>query len=292
MKDFLQNCKLIFERQLQDALGSYKNGSQPLYEALYYGVSNGGKRIRPALCYLGAEFCGKDTEYVKSFAIGIEMIHSYSLVHDDLPCMDNDELRRGKPTVHVAYGEDMAVLVGDALLNMAFEIMLDDKDFDKNSLNAIRYIAKNAGISGMIGGQCLDIANENNSARLGLKELSHINKLKTSCLLKAALISGAIKSGANSQEISDLEEYAEALGEIFQIVDDILDRTSTKEQLGKQVNQDAINGKITTVDILGIDEAKKHIAKLQDFAINKLLAYGERAQKLIEFCKFLSTRTN
>lgn len=292
MKEFMQNCKIIFERQLQEVLSSRASNIQPIYDALCYGVSNGGKRVRPTLCYLGAQFCGKDEEFVKSFAVGIEMIHSYSLVHDDLPCMDNDELRRGKPTLHVAYGEGMAVLAGDALLNMAFEVMLDDKDFDGNSLKAVRYIAKNAGISGMIGGQCLDLANENNNGKVGLEELSKINKLKTSCLLKAALLSGAIKCGATSQEIKDLEEYADSLGEIFQIVDDILDRTSTQEQLGKQVNQDTANGKVTAVDILGIDEAKRHIEKLQEIAIAKLLPYDERASKLIDFCKFLSARTN
>ena len=291
MKEYLQKCKLIFEKQLEDTLQKYKSEIQPIYDALCYAVSNGGKRIRPALCYLGAEFCGKDEEYVKDMAVGIEMVHSYSLVHDDLPCMDDDELRRGKPTVHVAFGEGMAVLVGDALLNLAFEVMLQSDDFDSNSLKAVRYIAKYAGMSGMIGGQCLDLANENN-INIGIRELSEINRLKTSCLLKAALLSGAAKCGATDQELADLGAYADKLGEIFQMVDDILDRTSTEEELGKQVNQDSANGKTSVVDIFGIKEDKKYIDKFQSEAMEKLAKYGSRAAKLCELCKFLSDRSN
>jgi len=160
MKDLLAEYKNIFERQLQDIIAEYKCDIQPISDALVYAVSNGGKRIRPSLCYLGAVFCKKDTDYVKNLALGIEMIHSYSLVHDDLPCMDNDELRRGKPTAHIVYGEGMAMLAGDALLNMAFEVMLDDVNFDINMRKAMRYIAKMCGINGMIGGQCLDLANQ------------------------------------------------------------------------------------------------------------------------------------
>ncbi|MDE7192314.1 MAG: polyprenyl synthetase family protein [Clostridia bacterium] len=291
MKEALAEYRNIFERQLQDVLAQYLSDIQPISEALVYAVSNGGKRIRPTLCYLGADFCRKDSEYVKNLAVGIEMIHSYSLVHDDMPCMDDDDLRRGKPTAHKVYGEGMAMLAGDALLNMAFEVMLGDYDFDKNTLGAMRYVAKMCGIKGMIGGQCLDLANESKE-NFGIKELTRLNRLKTSCLIRAALVGSAILCGADAQEVQALEIYAQNLGEIFQIVDDILDRTSTEQELGKQVKQDIANDKKSVVDILGIDGAKEYIKKLEDEAVKSISVYGQRAQKLIELCKFLSNRSN
>ncbi len=135
MKDLLAEYKNIFERQLQDIIAEYKCDIQPISDALVYAVSNGGKRIRPSLCYLGADFCKKDPDYVKNLALGIEMIHSYSLVHDDLPCMDNDELRRGKPTAHIVYGEGMAMLAGDALLNMAYCKNVRNKWYDRRTVS-------------------------------------------------------------------------------------------------------------------------------------------------------------
>ena len=290
MKGLLAEYKNVFERQLQDILVEYTCDIQPIFEALTYGVTNGGKRIRPALCYLGAEFCGKDSQYVKNLAVGIELIHSYSLVHDDLPCMDDDKLRRGKPTAHVVYGEGMAVLAGDALLNMAFEVMLGG-DFDADMRRAIKYVATMSGISGMIGGQCLDLANESNE-NFGINELTRLNRLKTSCLIRGALVGSAIMCGASKNEIDALEVYAGNLGEIFQIVDDILDRTSTEQILGKEVKKDIANDKRTIVDILGIDGAKEYIKKLEDEAIAKIDVFGEKSQKLIELVKFLSNRTN
>ncbi|MDE6189519.1 MAG: polyprenyl synthetase family protein, partial [Clostridia bacterium] len=156
MKTLLEKYKDIFSKQLNNYLQNNTCDIQPIFEAARYGIENGGKRIRPALCYLAAEFCSKDESFVKTIALGVEMIHSYSLVHDDLPCMDDDELRRGKPTCHIVYGEGMAVLCGDALFNTAFEVMLSDENFDQNALKAVRYIARNSGINGMIGGQCID----------------------------------------------------------------------------------------------------------------------------------------
>ncbi len=291
MKKILAEYKSIFEKQLQEILVEFNCDIQPIFEALSYGIANGGKRIRPALCYLGAEFCEKDANYVKNLAVGIEMIHSYSLVHDDLPCMDDDNLRRGKPTAHVVYGEGMAVLAGDALLNMAFEVMLGDKTIDTNMLNAIKYIANMSGINGMIGGQCLDLANESKE-NFGIEELTRLNRLKTSCLIRGALVGSAIRCGADDKQIDALETYAQNLGEIFQIVDDILDRTSTAQALGKEVNQDVANDKKSIVDILGIDKAKEYIKVLEEDAIAKIGVYGKKSQNLIDLCKFLSNRNN
>ncbi len=291
MKKILAEYKSIFEKQLQEILVEFNCDIQPIFEALSYGIANGGKRIRPALCYLGAEFCGKDATYVKNLAVGIEMIHSYSLVHDDLPCMDDDNLRRGKPTAHVVYGEGMAVLAGDALLNMAFEVMLGDKTIDTNMLKAMKYIANMSGINGMIGGQCLDLANESKE-NFGIEELTRLNRLKTSCLIRGALVGSAIRCGADDKQIDALETYAQNLGEIFQIVDDILDRTSTAQALGKEVNQDVANDKKSIVDILGIDKAKEYIKVLEEDAIAKIGSYGKKSQNLIDLCKFLSNRNN
>ncbi|MDE7337427.1 MAG: polyprenyl synthetase family protein [Clostridia bacterium] len=207
MQKILEEYRKIFARQLEDYFDNNPCDIQPIFQAVKYGIENGGKRIRPALCYMASEFCGKDVEFIASTAVSIEMIHSYSLVHDDLPCMDDDSLRRGKPTSHIIYGEGMAVLSGDALLNMAFEVMLSDRNFNKNALESVRYIAKNSGINGMIGGQCIDLANENKQ-NYSIDDIMKLNRLKTSCLLKSALVGSIIKCGGNSEEIADMDSFS------------------------------------------------------------------------------------
>ncbi len=289
MQEALEKYKVVFERHLCEWFEKNPCNISPISDAVRYGIKNGGKRIRPILCYMAGEFCGKSDDFMASTAVGIEMIHSYSLIHDDLPCMDDDSLRRGKPTSHIVFGEGMAVLSGDALLNMAFEAMLSDSTFDENTLAAIRYIAKNSGINGMIGGQCIDLSNEDKSG-YSLEEIKNLNRLKTSCLLKSALVGGLIKCGAQQSEIEDMGNFATKLGEIFQIVDDILDKTSTIETLGKEINKDAANGKKTVVDILGIDKSRGYIEELERLAVNDIAKYGKRAQNLIDLCRYLTQR--
>lgn len=291
MKKTLEEYRLIFLSQLNDFFENYGCDIQPVYDAVKYSIENGGKRIRPALCYLGAQFCGKNCDYVSNFAVGIEMIHSYSLVHDDLPCMDNDVLRRGKPTTHVAYGDGMAVLAGDALLNMAFECFLADKNFDENALKAVRYVGENSGIKGMIGGQCIDLTNESKRG-FTLEEVRNLNRLKTSGLIKSALVGSIIKCGATEEEVKDIETYATKVGEIFQIADDILDKTSTSSILGKDVNKDSQNDKVTVVDLMGIENARAFMLKLEEEAISAIEKYGERSTKLVDMCKYLTGRIN
>lgn len=291
MKKTLEEYRLIFLSQLNDFFENYGCDIQPVYDAVKYSIENGGKRIRPALCYLGAQFCGKNCDYVSNFAVGIEMIHSYSLVHDDLPCMDNDVLRRGRPTTHVAYGEGMAVLAGDALLNMAFECFLADKNFDENTLKAVRYVGENSGIKGMIGGQCIDLTNESKRG-FTLEEVRNLNRLKTSGLIKSALVGSIIKCGATEEEVKDIETYATKVGEIFQIADDILDKTSTSSILGKDVNKDSQNDKVTVVDLMGIENARAFMLKLEEEAISAIEKYGERSTKLVDMCKYLTGRIN
>ncbi len=291
MKKILEEYRLIFLSQLNDFFENYGCDIQPVYDAVKYSIENGGKRIRPALCYLGAQFCGKNCDYVSNFAVGIEMIHSYSLVHDDLPCMDNDVLRRGRPTTHIAYGEGMAVLAGDALLNMAFECFLADKNFDENTLKAVRYVGENSGIKGMIGGQCIDLTNESKRG-FTLEEVRNLNRLKTSGLIKSALVGSIIKCGATEEEVKDIETYATKVGEIFQIADDILDKTSTSSILGKDVNKDSQNDKVTVVDLMGIENARAFMLKLEEEAISAIEKYGERSTKLVDMCKYLTGRIN
>ena len=291
MKKTLEEYRLIFLSQLNNFFESYGCDIQPVYDAVKYSIENGGKRIRPAFCYMGAQFCGKNCDYVSNFAVGIEMIHSYSLVHDDLPCMDNDVLRRGTPTTHVAYGEGMAVLAGDALLNMAFECFLADKNFDENTLKAVRYVGQNSGIKGMIGGQCIDLTNKSKRG-FTLEEIRNLNRLKTSGLIKSALVGSIIKCGATEEEVEDIETYASKVGEIFQIADDILDKTSTSSILGKDVNKDSQNDKVTVVDIMGIEKARAFMLKLEGEAISAIEKYGERSKKLVDMCKYLTGRIN
>lgn len=256
---------------------------QPITDAYKYSILNGGKRLRPCLTFLGAFAVAprnpnyNPEELVVELAIGIELIHSYSLVHDDLPCMDNDSLRRGKPTTHVKFGAGMATITGDAMLNGAAELMLSALDNDfymsipyvKNNyvaqINATKYILNCSGINGMIGGQCLDIKeHEKNPSKA---DLIRMYKLKTSALLRAALVAGAMRFEADDEIIKAFEKYADNFGIIFQIQDDILDLTSTAEELGKEVNQDKNNNKFTYIDAAGsIENAKKDMFTYLDEA--------------------------
>lgn len=253
-----------------------------LRESMRYSLLAGGKRLRPVLCLTAASHFGTDAEAVLPFACGIEMIHTYSLIHDDLPAMDNDDLRRGRPTVHKAFGEGTAVLAGDALLNMAFECVSGEG-------KAAKYIAVQSGMRGMVGGQCLDLANSSNAGVEGESRLDEINSLKTSALFKASLAGGAIAGGADDKLVTALEEYADCLGKVFQIVDDILDAQSSAEVLGKSVGQDVKNGKVTYVSLLGLDKAKEK-AKAINEAGKAALAGISGAEELLTLADSLLSR--
>ncbi|MEG1608405.1 MAG: polyprenyl synthetase family protein, partial [Clostridia bacterium] len=196
MDNLLKEYQLYFESTLNDFFNNYNSQIQPITDAVKYGVVDGGKRVRPCLCYLTAKVFGKPKEYVSQLAIGVEMIHSYSLIHDDLPSMDNDTLRRGKPTAHIEFGEGMAVLAGDGLLNMAFEALLEDAT-SIDDIRALRAIANFAGIKGMIGGQCIDIQN-NNKDNFGQSDILNLYDKKTSCLFNCAIVGSALKCGAST----------------------------------------------------------------------------------------------
>ena len=259
-----------------------EEGRQKLIiQAMNYSLKAGGKRLRPMLMLETAKlFGGKETE-VYPFMAAMEMIHTYSLVHDDLPAMDNDEFRRGKKTTHALYGEDMGILAGDGLLNFAYEIMSEAvllSDNIKTCVQAMSIIAKKAGIYGMVGGQTVDILNDNKEK--SLDTIMYIHNLKTAALIEASMMAGAVIAGAEDKEVKIIEKIANNIGIAFQIQDDILDITSTTEVLGKPVHSDEKNNKSTYVSICGLKNSKKQVEMYSKEAIELLDSLGSKNEFL------------
>lgn len=263
-------------------------------EAMAYACADGGKRIRPVLVLEFCRLCGGDTEAALPAAAAIEMIHSYSLVHDDLPCMDNSSLRRGKPSTHAVYGETMALLAGDGLLNLAFETILAPKNRGALTadgvLGAASALADAAGIEGMVGGQVIDLANEGKEINLAILEA--LQRGKTAALLVAACVMGARLAGAPPEQENAARIYGENVGLAFQIVDDILDVTASAEALGKPVGSDAENEKTTYVSLLGLEEARRLAADRTAQAVEALSVFGEDAADLRQLAQALLTRNH
>ena len=253
------------EKRLEDCITADNTAAQ----AMKYSLLSGGKRIRPILLLEFYALCGGKGGSALNFAAALEMIHTYSLIHDDLPCMDNDDMRRGRPSCHKAFGEDTALLAGDALLTLAFKTAADTEDIPSDRvLKAIAVLAENAGISGMVGGQVEDLAFEKSGATL--EQLCGMYLKKTSCLLSAGAVCGSILAGAEEEELKYAAEYAEKLGLAFQIIDDILDCTADEKTLGKPIGSDEKNGKTTYVTLLGIDGAKAEAERLSNEALTAL----------------------
>lgn len=255
-------------------------------DAMKYAVEGGGKRVRPVLCFAANEMLGGTKENVKEFAVAIELIHSYSLVHDDLPAMDNDDYRRGKLSTHKKFGEAFGILAGDALLNYAFETCLSKKNFDKGDLEASRIIAGYAGYKGMISGQILDLLNEKNET-LDEKVLYQIYVNKTSKLLTAPLLVASVKNG--NAFYKELKEVGTDLGIMFQIKDDILDEESTFASLGKTLHKDKAENKYTSVKTFGLNGAKQKAFELYEKIVDNLKIIPNSGF-LIEFTKRLYER--
>jgi farnesyl diphosphate synthase len=254
-----------------------------------YAALGGGKRVRALLAYASGELAGADAGLVDHTAVAVELIHAYSLVHDDLPCMDDDILRRGKPTCHVAYGEAVALLAGDALQTLAFEVLA--KAPLSQAQTQIVMLAEAAGSHGMAGGQALDLAHVGDA--LSLNELERMHALKTGALIHAAVRLGAACGRTHDQAQSDaLDRYAAAVGLGFQIVDDVLDVEGTAHSLGKTAGKDAAQGKATYVSLLGLDAAKVRVAELRDEAHTALLAFGAGARRLNELADWIALRKN
>ncbi|MCC0628937.1 MULTISPECIES: polyprenyl synthetase family protein [unclassified Clostridioides] len=275
-KQCLKEKASFIENILKEYMPKEEGYQKTVIEAMNYSLSAGGKRLRPILTLEACKIVGGNEEDAIPFAIAIEMIHTYSLIHDDLPALDNDDLRRGRPTNHKVYGEAMGILAGDALLNYAFEVMLAgsiNKENPEKYLKAINEIAKGAGIYGMIGGQVVDVESENK--QIEKEKLDYIHMNKTAAMMVGCMRAGATIGGANSEQMEDITKYAKNIGLSFQIVDDILDIVGDEAKLGKKVGSDIENHKSTYPSILGlnkskeiahnlIDEAKKSIEKLSD----------------------------
>ncbi len=292
MKMNNHNISLI-EKSLYDYLPSSDCKEKVLAQSMKYSLEAGGKRVRPSLVIEFAKLCRADEKKALPFACAVEMVHTYSLIHDDLPCMDDDDLRRGKPSNHKVYGEDIALLAGDALLTLAFEIMSSDETAaligDKACRRGVNVLANYAGAGGMVGGQVIDLISENQSAPVEV--LREMDYKKTACLIKASCELGCICANANESLISAASRYGECIGLAFQIVDDILDVTSSDEELGKPVGSDRQNSKSTYVSLLGVEKCRELVNELTNQAVNSLETFGEGAQELKELALRLAHRT-
>ncbi len=289
-----QEKKEYIEKVLNVFLPFGDEPQNKIYEAMNYSVLAGGKRLRPILMLAAFEmFEGNEKEILEPFLAAIEMIHTYSLVHDDLPAMDNDEYRRGKKTTHAVYGEAIGILAGDALLNYAFEtacLAFKKSQYCQQIAEAMGVLARKSGIRGMLGGQVVDM--EGFTERTEKSELDYMYRLKTGALLEASLMIGTILAGGTAKEVKMMEQVAESIGLAFQIQDDILDVVSSVEVLGKPIHSDEKNNKITYVNLLGLDESQKEVKKLTEDGLNTLKNLNKNAEFLEILLNSLINRKN
>jgi farnesyl diphosphate synthase len=264
-----------------------------LKAAMHYAATGGGKRVRPLLIYATASLMGKELSQVAGVdacAVAVELFHTYSLVHDDLPCMDNDDLRRGRPTVHKAFDEASALLVGDALQTMAFQLIAQSALNDAQKVQVITSLSMAGGMAGMAGGQAIDLASV--GKQLTQNELELMHSLKTGALLRAAVQIGAIAINLNEQEKKSLDKFANALGLAFQVVDDVLDASSDSQTLGKTAGKDAAANKPTFVSLMGLDGAREFVRKLHQEALDSLGIWGDNADLLRAIASKVVNREN
>jgi geranylgeranyl diphosphate synthase type II len=291
LKAYLQDRQKIVEEALEHYLPGEDNIPADIYKAVRYSVFNGGKRIRPVLCLAAAEAVGGDLGQAIPVACALELIHSYSLIHDDLPSMDDDNFRRGKPTCHKVFGENIAILAGDALLTEAFVLL---SHVEKVRLSAerrlavIQEIGQAAGINGMVGGQALDVLSGKSVP--DENTLYEIHRRKTGALIVAAVKSGAIIFNASKDKIQALAQYGINLGLAFQIADDILNVEGDRKLMGKETGSDAAHNKLTYPSLLGLDVAKEKLAKYIDAAIASLSGFDERARPLLVIARYIMER--
>ncbi len=279
----------IVNEYLSRIIEEKENPQKLIYEAMNYSLLSEGKKLRPVLLLGAYELFRDDSKEALPFACAMDMIHTYSLIHDDLPAMDNDDYRRGKLSNHKKYGQATAILAGDGLLNKAFETGLEAamKLNSMNALKAMKIIADSSGTEGMIGGQLIDI--DGNKIKT-IEDLKYMYSLKTGAIIKSSLRAGAALAGAGDEEMELLGSYAEKIGLAFQIEDDILDVTSTQEKLGKAIGSDAANKKITYLTYKSIEEARQDVDKLTRQAIENLAVFGGRALHLVGLAEYLRNR--
>ncbi len=288
---YLKEKKALVDSAMESLVPGDRGLASGLYEAMRYSLFAGGKRLRPILALSAVEAVGGDTSTAMKTACALECIHTYSLIHDDLPALDNDDLRRGRPTCHRQYGEAMAILAGDALLTLAFELIAATSGAEPEALmRVVSEAARGAGATGMIGGQVVDIESEGKEITYPVLEYIHTHK--TGRLIGASIRSGAILGGASEDELSALTVYAEDVGLAFQILDDILDVEGSSDEMGKPVGGDAEKGKATYPAVIGLAESKGRAAELIDRAIKALERFDERAEPLRAIARYIISRNN
>lgn len=289
---FLERCRQRVDQQISHQLDTYTDHPR-LQDAMRYSLFNGGKRVRPVLVYASAEAIAHSDAMSNSAAVAVEAIHAYSLIHDDLPAMDDDDLRRGKPTCHIAFDEATAILAGDALQTLAFEILSSaNEDYSLNAatrLSMIQTLAHASGAKGMVVGQSIDCNAVNQE--LALAQLENMHRLKTGALINASIRLGALSTGiASTQQLAALDIYANAIGLAFQIQDDILDVISDTQTLGKQQGADADLSKPTYVSLLGLEAAKAKAQELHNQALDALSGFDYRADNLRHLSAYIINR--
>ena len=289
MKSYMQRKMDLINQQLNEIYTENMALNKDLAKAMNYSLMAGGKRLRPILIMAAADALGVDGEKFLRLSTSIEFIHTYSLIHDDLPAMDNDDYRRGKLTNHKVFGEALAILAGDALLTMAFEIIATDKNVAaETKVKIITEMSKAAGAEGMVGGQVIDMQSENK--KIDIQTLKHMHAAKTGALFCAAIRSGAILAGADEKQLANLTEYARQFGLAFQITDDILDVVGDEKTIGKPVGSDEKNHKSTYVTLGSLESAKALAQEAVDKAKASLVDFGENAEFLRALVDYLITR--
>ena len=290
LADRLAGYSQQVDAQLERILPPASGPAERLFAAMRYSVFNGGKRLRPALCFAAADAIGNSNTNTAKVAAAVEMIHAYSLIHDDLPAMDNDDLRRGKPTCHIQFDEATAILAGDALQSLAFQQLTELTDISSDSkVELLSMLASYSGCSGMAAGQAIDLAATGQT--LDIDQLDTMHRHKTGALIEASVLMGAITAdGASQAQLSALRDFAHAIGLAFQVQDDILDVESSTEQLGKQQGSDAANNKSTYTSLLGLERARNQAASLYQQSIDSLEVFADRAEPLRQLASFIVNR--
>jgi farnesyl diphosphate synthase len=290
---WLQRSTERVDQAILKSFDDQVSAASGLKTAMHYAATGGGKRVRPLLIYATASLAGKELDQVPGVdacAVAVELFHTYSLVHDDLPCMDNDDLRRGRPTVHKAFDEASALLVGDALQTMAFQLIAQSALNDAQKVQVITSLSMAGGMAGMAGGQAIDLASV--GKQLKQSELEQMHRLKTGALLRTAVQIGAIAVNLNEQEKKSLDVFASSLGLAFQVVDDVLDASSDSQTLGKTAGKDAAANKPTFVSLMGLDGARDFAGKLHQEALDSLSIWGDNADLLRAIASKVVNREN
>lgn len=291
LKTYLKTRRQWVDETLEKILASAQSWPKSLNESIRYSIFAGGKRLRPILALAAAEALGQDPKPILPAACSLEMIHTYSLIHDDLPAMDDDDLRRGRPTNHKVYGEALAILAGDALLTQAFEVLAEaaNNGTAKSYLQVISRLAHAAGAQGMVGGQVQDLASE--KKQISLKELEHLHRHKTGALIQVSVEIGALLAEASTEQLKQFSEFGSAIGLAFQIADDVLD-IEGGEEIGKDVGSDLEKEKSTYPSVVGLEKSKQMAHELTQQALGHLETFGEAAEPLREIARYVVYRKN